>query len=100
VIAVHNNHHFSSQDYLPGNNLASDARKLNLNHDQHYRNFFIVTQKKDFQRLKLLNFNSIWQSSSALDDGSLSIRLMKRSYINVEAGYDQLASQITMLKHA
>lgn len=100
IIAVHNNEHFSLYDYFPGQNSAEEARSLHYNHQLHYRNFFIVTQKQDFIRLAKHNFNCIWQAKSAQDDGSLSIRLNKRKYVNVEAGYDQLANQIYMLKHA
>lgn len=100
IIAVHNNETFSLHDYLPGQNLAKDARKLHVNKHQYYRNFFIVTQKKEFKRLKSLQFNSVWQTKTASDDGSLSILLRRRNYVNVEAGYDQLATQIRMLKHA
>lgn len=100
IIAVHNNDHFSFYDYFPGQDLAEEARSLHYNHQLYYRNFFIVTQKQDFIRLAGHNFNSIWQAKSAQDDGSLSIRLNKRRYVNVEAGYDQLANQIYMLKHA
>ncbi|MGV3740139.1 MAG: protein tyrosine phosphatase [Gammaproteobacteria bacterium] len=100
VIAVHNNDSFSLHDYLPGNEMEHEARQLHYNQKQHYRNFFIVTQKQDFERLKSHQFNSVWQSKSASDDGSLSIRLSKHHYINVEAGYDQLNTQITMLQQA
>lgn len=100
VIAVHNNETFSLNDYMPGQNLAHEARGLHFNEHQYYRNFFIVTQKQDFIRLKSQNYNSVWQAKSAQDDGSLSIRLIKHKYINVEAGYDQLLRQINMLKHA
>lgn len=100
IIAVHNNEYFSLHDYLPGQNLAHEARGLHFNDQEHYRNFFIVTQKRDFERLKALKFNSIWQDKSAQDDGSLSIRLIKRKYVNVEAGYDQLDRQINMLRQA
>ncbi len=100
IIAVHNNEYFSLRDYLPGQDLAEEARRLHFSDQAHYRNFFIVTQKHDFDRLKALKFNSIWQAKSAQDDGSLSIRLMKRHYVNVEAGYDQLDHQINMLRQA
>lgn len=100
IIAVHNNDTFSLKEYLPGQNLAHEARGLHHNPHAYYRNFFIVTQKQDFQRLKSQKFNSVWQAKSAEDDGSLSIRLNKRKYVNVEAGYDQLEKQIAMLAHA
>ncbi len=98
VIAVHNNNGYSLRDYLPGHALAHDARSLTMNERHHFRNFYVVTQKKEYQRLKRLQFNSVWQSLHAKDDGSLSVFLAKRKYVNVEAGYNQLATQISMLK--
>ena len=100
IIAVHNNESYSLKDYLPGQELATDARALNVHAQNHYRNFYLVTKKNDYFRLKKLKFNSVWQAPSATDDGSLSIYLASNHYINVEAGYDQLAAQINMLKHA
>lgn len=100
VIAVHNNESYSLNDYLPGHGLAKDAQALNVNTDHYFRNFYFVTKKNDYLRLKQLNFNSIWQAMHASDDGSLSVYLSGHDYINVEAGYDQLAAQITMLKQA
>jgi len=100
IVAVHNNETYSLNDYLPGHSLASDARLLNKNAHNYYRNFYLVTQETDYHRLTRLNFNSVWQAMDATDDGSLSVYLAHRDYINVEAGYDQLAAQITMLQHA
>ncbi|HEL8628750.1 TPA: protein tyrosine phosphatase, partial [Legionella pneumophila] len=59
-----------------------------------------VTKLSDYLRLKMQGFNGVLQKPSATDDGSLSVYLAKRDYINVEAGYDQLAEQIKMLLHA
>lgn len=100
IIAVHNNNSYSLHDYLPGNPLARDARLLNLNEQHYYRNFYVVTQASDYNRLTTMNFNSVWQALNATDDGSLSVYLADRDYVNVEAGYDQLAAQINMLRHA
>lgn len=100
IIAVHNNESYSLQDYLPGHPLANDARLLHKNEQHYFRNFYLVTHKKDYRRLTKLKFNSIWQAMNATDDGSLSIFLANRRYVNVEAGYDQLATQINMLRHA
>lgn len=100
IIAVHNNQSYSLKDYLPGHDLATDAKALNVNTGNHYRNFYLVTKKDDYVRLKELNFNSIWQALNASDDGSLSVYLANSDYVNVEAGFDQLAAQINMLKHA
>jgi len=65
-----------------------------------YRNFYLVTKQQDYKRLSLYEFNSILQAGQATDDGSLSIYLANQNYINVEAGYDQLAAQIKMLNLA
>jgi hypothetical protein len=100
IIAVHNNETYSLKNYYPGHDLADDARALNVNPDRFYRNFYLVTKQKDYSRLKKLNYNSIWQSKEVSDDGSLSVYLMNRNYVNVEAGYGQLLSQIQMLKYA
>ncbi|WP_420324231.1 protein tyrosine phosphatase [Legionella shakespearei] len=100
VIAVHNNSSYSLKDYLPGHELAKDAKALHMSPDNYYRNFYLVTRLSDFLRLKLEGFNGILQKPSATDDGSLSIYLAKSEYINVEAGYDQLPEQIKMLERA
>ena len=100
IIAVHNNETYSLKNYLPGRPLAADARALTMNVRHSYRNFYFMTQKYDYLRLKKLKFNSVLQAPLARDDGSLSVYLAKKNYINVEAGYDQLAAQIKMLKFA
>lgn len=100
IIAVHNNQSYSLKDYLPGRDLADDAQALHYTRHGHHRNFYLVTKEEDYARLKKLNFNSIWQALSATDDGSLSVYLADREYINVEAGYGHLAEQIKMLKQA
>ncbi len=100
IIAVHNNQSYSLKNYFPGHNASGDAQALNYNTKHHYRNFYLVTKENDYRRLKKMNFNSIWQAVSAKDDGSLSVYLAGSHYINVEAGFDQLAAQIHMLKQA
>lgn len=98
VIAVHNNASYSLKDYLPGHKLAHDAKSLHVNHKNYFRNFFLVTKKSNHVRLKKLNCNSVWQAAHATNDGSLSVFLSHRDYINVEAGYDQIHAQIKMLR--
>ena len=100
IIAVHNNETYSLKNYFPGRDLAADVRALNINATQSHRNFYLLTKKNDYLRLKKLRFNTILQSRDAEDDGSLSVYLVGRDYINVEAGYDQLVAQINMLKFA
>lgn len=100
IIAVHNNKSYSLRDYFPGHGSACDARSIHVNKRNYYRNFFMVTKQRDYVRLKQLNFNSVWQAANATNDGSLSVYLAKDRYVNVEAGYDQLAAQIKMLRYA
>ncbi len=100
IIAVHNNSSYSLKDYLPGHELAHDIKALYMSPNQYYRNFYLVTRYNEYLRLKKNDFNGVLQKTTATDDGSLSIFLAKRDYINVEAGYDQLAAQINMLRHA
>jgi hypothetical protein len=100
VVAVHNNSSYSLKDYLPGNTLEHDAQAIHMLSRNYYRNFYLVTKPGDFLRLKSQGYNGILQKNTATDDGSLSIYLAKNTYINVEAGYDQLIEQIKMLQHA
>ncbi len=100
IIAVHNNSSYSLKDYLPGHELAHDAKALHMNPDNYYRNFYLVTKISDYLRLKMEGFNGILQKPNATDDGSLSVLLAKSEYINVEAGFDQLMEQIKMLQRA
>jgi hypothetical protein len=100
VVAVHNNSSYSLKDYLPGNSLESDAQAVHMHPNNYYRNFYLVTKISDFLRLKSKGYNGVLQKNTATDDGSLSVYLAKRDYINVEAGYDQLIEQIKMLQHA
>ncbi|MDF1758513.1 MAG: protein tyrosine phosphatase [Legionellaceae bacterium] len=100
VIAVHNNQSYSLKDYLPGRSLEDDVERISYSRENSYRNFYLLTNKLDYKRLTDMNFNSVLQSQNAEDDGSLSIFLINRDYINVEAGYDQLTAQIDMLKKA
>lgn len=100
IIAVHNNSSYSLKDYLPGHELAHDAKALHMDPNNYFRNFYLVTKFRDYLRLKMEGFNGILQKPSATDDGSLSIYLARQEYINVEAGFDQLMEQIRMLQRA
>lgn len=100
VVAAHNNDCYSLKNYFAGHDLAKEAQALHYDPKQYFRNFFIVTKRHDFIRLKNLGFNGILQDKNATDDGSLSVYLAKHEYINIEAGYGELASQIQMLSVA
>jgi hypothetical protein len=100
VIAIHNNKSYSLKSYLKGSALEQDAEEVYLNPNKFYRNFYLVTQQSDFNRLKKLGFNVVLQSKRATDDGSLSVMLAHQHYINVEAGYGQFKEQLQMLENA
>lgn len=100
VIAVHNNRDYSIREYFPEHPLAADAKAINYHPSSNYRNFYFVTQPKEFERLKKLKFNVALQSSHAQDDGSLSYFLGAKNYINIESAYGQLSAQLKMLYHA
>jgi len=100
VVAVHNNKGYSLRDYLPHHSLALDAQKIYLRDRGNYRNFFLVTKGHDFYRFKTLGFNVVHQSRHVSDDGSLSVALARRHYVNVEAAFGELHQQMNMLAHA
>lgn len=100
VIAVHNNKDYSIREYFPHHAMAADAKALHYRPNSNYRNFYFVTDKKEYNRLKKLKFNVALQANKATDDGSLSYYLAKKNYINIESGYGQLSSQLKMLHHA
>lgn len=100
IVAVHNNQDYSLLDYLPHHPYASDARDLYYSKNVYYRNFYLVTQKNDFERYRAMGFNVVLQAPHAKDDGSLSVIMKHRDYVNVEAGYSELKPQIQMLKLA
>jgi hypothetical protein len=100
IIAVHNNKDYSLRDYFPKHELAHDASDYYYKPHSNYRNFYLVTSANDFMRYKKFGFNVVNQAKQATDDGSLSIALAKRQYINVEAGYGELTPQKQMLLKA
>lgn len=100
IVAVHNNREYSLLDYLPKHSLESDAKSLYYKKSSNHRNFFLVTRNNDFKRYKSLGYNVVYQNKQAQDDGSLSVVMSKRQYINVEAGHGQLSHQKQMLRLA
>lgn len=100
IIAVHNNKDYSLKEYLPKHPLASDVKALNYNHQTNYRDFYFVTQLQEYNRLKKLKFNVVLQTPHAQDDGSLSFYFAKKNYVNIEAAYGHLSTQLKMLHYA
>ncbi|KTC87398.1 MULTISPECIES: hypothetical protein [Legionella] len=100
IIAVHNNRDYSIKEYFPNHSLAKDAKELHYRPRTSYRNFYFVTKKEDYERLKRFNFNVALQATKAQDDGSLSYYLAKKNYINIESGYGEMVAQLNMLHYA
>ncbi|ARG99340.1 protein tyrosine phosphatase [Legionella micdadei] len=100
VISVHNNRNYSIKEYFPNRSLAKDAKALHYRAFTNHRNFYFVTKKEDYERLKRLNFNVALQSNHAQDDGSLSYYLATKNYINIESGYGEMVAQLKMLHYA
>ncbi len=100
VIAVHNNRDYSMSYYFPGHELAGDVKAIQGRHAHTYRNFYLVTQKRSFLRLQRLKQNVVWQADDVQDDGSLSVYLASRDYVNVEAAYAAFVEQLKMLRLA
>ncbi|WP_028388880.1 hypothetical protein [Legionella fairfieldensis] len=100
VIAVHNNRDYSIQEYFPRHSLATDVKALHYRPETNYRNFYFVTKKEDYLRLKKLKYNVALQAANAQNDGSLSYYLAKKNYINIESAYGQLKTQLKMIRSA
>ena len=61
--------------------------------------FFIVTQRADFDLLYRLRYNAVLQNQNPVDDGSLSVFAAKKGirYINAEAKHGRVSEQSAML---
>lgn len=100
IIAVHNNKGYSLKEYFPKESLASDASAIHYKVNSSARNFYFVTEKNEFNRLKRLNFNVVLQADNPNNDGSLSYYLAKKNYVNIEAAFDEFAAQLKMIASA
>lgn len=100
VIAVHNNQHYSLKEYFPHRQLSANVHSIYFKPHSSSRNFYLVTSKRDYLRLKNIGFNVVLQKSAALNDGSLSYFLANKKYINIETAYKKLSTQLKMLDYA
>ncbi|MBA2651466.1 MAG: protein tyrosine phosphatase [Tatlockia sp.] len=100
IVAVHNNRFYSMKEYFPKHRLAADIGAMYYRPKSNYRNFYFVTKKQEYNRLKKLKFNVALQAKKVQDDGSLSYRLTSKNYINIEAAYGALTTQLKMLASA
>jgi hypothetical protein len=100
IVAIHNNTdgNFSALTYKN----SKDANDVFISQNEDTDDFFIVTNRADFDYLKSLNQNVVLQSENAEDDGSLSIYCQKKGipYINIEAQHGHKDKQVKMIEMA
>jgi len=105
IVALHNNRGgaYDVHAYLPGGAHAADAQAVAVapaGQGQVAQDFFLVTRRAHFEALRDAGFNTVLQSESPIDDGSLSVycHRLGLAYVNVEAGACRLAAQVAMLR--
>ena len=98
VIALHNN--------FKGYNVNQELSKsdtVSIKKDQNPRDFFLCTNRNDFEILSKSPYNVVLQESyPTKDDGSLSWAAVKWGvrYVNIETRLGWLSMQKRMLKYA
>jgi len=103
LIALHNNNNgkYSINSYRGNGSHKKDASMVYANKKNDPDNFFIVTDKQLFKKLKAEKYNVILQNNAkAKDDGSLSVYCgkIKIGYVNVEAEQGSMEEQVRMLR--
>jgi len=101
VIALHNTRDdYSVHSYEAGGPEARNAAALCIGPDRHRHDFFLVTEAQVYEALRGLGFNVVLQHPNAVDDGSLSVlcKQLDLPYVNIEARFDAVDEQTTMLR--
>ena len=98
-VAVHNNYpgRLNLNNVLTG----AQAKEIFPNRALPLNDFFLVTQKSEFDKLKGAGYNVVLQNNQAVkDDGSLSVYCGQKglAYINVEAQHGRFAPQVRMIE--
>ena len=102
VVTLHNNSpdNYSILSYAKGGEYETDAADINVNSEQDPDDFFYVTEKFYFDKIKEKGYNVLLQDNNKVtDDGSLSVYCGSRGikYINVEAEQGHLKQQVEMI---
>ena len=105
LIAVHNNGDgdLSIHSYQAGQTFATDTDQLAISSEADPDDFFYVTYKPFFEKLRAARCHVVLQNNQILrDDGSLSVFAGRRQipYINVEAENAHLVAQMQMIEFA
>jgi hypothetical protein len=102
LVAVHNNQEgaYSIAQYRSGGPYSADAEVVVEAPGRSPGDFFLVTNRSWFERLRQAGFSVVLQSRTPTDDGSLSVWCQQRDqpYVNVEARYGVLEEQHRMLQ--
>jgi hypothetical protein len=100
IYTLHNNGEegYSAKSYL--NEYKTDAEEVFLNPTRDEDDFYFVTDRVFFEKLKAKGYNVVLQNNETVtDDGSLSVLAGWRGipYINIEAQHGHLQEQLDML---
>jgi len=103
IITAHNNGkgEYSAESYQAGAVYETDAAEVFVAEGSDPDDFFFVTTRPVFEKLKAGGFNVVLQNNQTVtDDGSLSVLAGRKGipYINCEAAKGHLEEQILMLE--
>lgn len=101
LIALHNNMQFNITLYEKEGELALAAKDVHRNMNEDPHDFVLVTQKKDFDALKKLDVNVVWENKDVSDHpGSVSEFCIAKGmrYFNIEAKQGHLEQQKKLLE--
>lgn len=95
---------FSIKSYIKSHDLSSDSNQscsdIYINPEVNNSEFFIVTQKDDFDKLVKKRYTVVLQNTKPIDDGSMSVyaSTFDKRYINSEAKMGRVEEQVRMLE--
>lgn len=110
IVTLHNNrdselaNDYGIRSYTVSGSAGGDvdrsvAENPTIHEHQDTDNFFVVTDRRDFERLRS-GWNVVLVSREASDDGSLSVYYQQKRYVNVEAQHGAADVQAAMLRAA
>lgn len=95
---------FSINSYIKSFDVSSESNKscsdIYINPMVNNSEFFIVTEKKDFDLLSAKRYNVVLQNDNPVDDGSMSVYAFRsgKRYVNAEAKMGRVKEQVEMLE--
>jgi hypothetical protein len=95
---------FSIKSYIKSHDQSSDSNlscsDIYINPEVNNSEFFIVTQRDDFNLLTQKRYTVVLQNAQPIDDGSMSVyaSALGKRYINSEAKMGRVDEQVKMLE--